>query len=267
MGVTLHLRLIDHERIVTRGLEVVNEAIRTGNPELLRDYLSGLPIEINPEVVEFHTLRLARLREVDAPEVVIENEVRFLQRATGEAYQPEAYRSATLDELRNLLGTWCWQSYTYDLGKLWDELFWFLEPLAGPDDHPLDPIRSSVGDQSQSPFSRALQGSVPYPVDDQGQSIIRTLGSEEPDCSGYNPPEACISILEALRSVDPATWSRHVAFRRELWQRTYPGWDEEEIIRRVETDLEMAREAFPVLLAAYTKAVERRYGISCEYDL
>ena len=267
MGVSLTLRLINHERIVSRGLEVVNDALRTENPEILRDYLSGLPIEIKPELVEFHTLRLARLREVNAPEVIIENEVRFLQRATGEAYQPEAYRSATLDELREMLGTWCWQSYTYDLGKSWDELFWFLEPLAGPADYPLYPIRPSVGNQSQSPFSRALQGSVPYPVDDRGQPIIRTLGSQEPDCSGYNPPEACSTILEALRSVDPATWMRHVSFRRELWLRTCRGWAEEEINERVETDLEMARESFPVLLAAYTEAVERGFGMSCEYDL
>jgi hypothetical protein len=267
MGVTLDLQLIDHERIAVRGLQVVNDAIRDNDPERLRDYLRELPIDVNPSVVEYRKARLARLREFDAPEMIIRNEEKFLRLATGEAYRPEEFKNATLDELRQLLGTWCWVSHSYSLDKAWDELYWFLEPVAGSDDFPLHPIRPRVGNSNQTVFDKALHGAVHYPNDELGDPVIRTLGSRERDCSGYNPPETCKVIAAALQRVDPSAWQGHVPFRCELYRRASPEMDAEDIAGRVDDELGYARDVFPVLVAAYAKAVEKGYGVSCEYSL
>jgi hypothetical protein len=267
MGVTLDLRLIDHERIAVQGLRMVNDAIRHGDPEILRRYLTELPVDVDSSIVDFRVERLSKLRDLEAPEVIIRNEEQFLRLAKGEAYRPEEFQYSTLDELRQLLGTWCWVSHSYSLDKAWDELHWFLEPMAGPDDLPLHPSRLKVGDPNQAVFGKALQGEAHYPKDDLGDPVIRTLGSREPDCSGYNPPETCAVILDALQRMEPAAWEEHVPFRCALYRRAIPDIDSEEIAVLVEDELSFARDAFPVLIAAYSKAVEKGYGMSCEYSL
>jgi hypothetical protein len=267
MGVTLDLRLIDHERIVVQGLRAVNDAIRHHDPEKLRHYLTGLPVEVDPSVVDYHQTRLARLRDVNAPEIIIRNEEQFLRMANGEVYREAEFKNAAFDELRELLGTWCWRTYSYSLDKVWNELHWFLEPIAGPDDFPLFPQRPRVDDPKQTVFGQALQGTMHYPNDDLGEPVIRTLGSREPDCSGYNPPETCEVILASLRQVDPPSWNDHVPFRCALYRRACPDLDDEQIAEFVEDELSAARNAFPELIGAYAKAVEKAYGVSCEYSL
>src|SRR5947209_2861010 len=117
MGVTLDLRLIDHERIAVRGLRAVNDALRHEDPQILRTYLMDLPIEVDSSVVDFRQTRLSKLRAFEAPEIIIRNEEQLLRFANGEAYRPEEYKNASLDELRHLLGTWCWMSHSYSLDK------------------------------------------------------------------------------------------------------------------------------------------------------
>src|SRR5262249_23646697 len=155
-----------------------------------------------------------------------------------------------------LLGTWCWLTHSFSLDKAWEELSWFLEPMAGPADHPLLPISPPVGDSHQSVFHKALHGSVAYPTDVLGQPVIRTLGSVERDCSGYNPPEICKAIAAHLREVDPRAWEEHVPFRRELYRRAVPGMTNEEIAECVADELAFATDTFGVLVSAYTNAVE-----------
>jgi hypothetical protein len=203
---------------------------------------------------------------VKAPEIIIRNEEQFLRLANGEAYRPEEFQNSTLDELRQLLGTWCWLTHSYSLDQAWDELHWFLEPMAGPDDFPLHPSRPDVGDPNQSLFTKALHGEVNYPKDDLGDPVIRTLGSRERDCSAYNPPQAAAAILAALQGVDPAAWDDHVPFRCQLYRRACGDLKNDEITF-VEDELSRARDAFAVLIAAYAKAVEKGYGVSCEYSL
>jgi hypothetical protein len=87
------------------------------------------------------------------------------------------------------------------------------------------------------------------------------------DCSGYNTPEDAKAILNALKNVDPAAWTEHVGLRRELYGRDSAGLDFEDIVGRVEDDVTWAREAFSTLLAAYSKAVDKGYAVSCEYSL
>lgn len=267
MGVTLDLRLINHDRIAVRGLRAVNEAIRCNNPEILRDYLAGLPIHVDPDVVEARQARLARLREVNAPEIIIQDEERLLRQASGEAYRPKELKDATFDELRQLLGTWCWMSDSYSLDKSWNELHWFLEPAEGPEDSPLFPLRPRIGDPNATIFTQALQGAVHYPKDELGQPVIRTLGSEEADCSGYNPPPITAEIYRALQAVDPSRWGEHVPLRRALYRRACPDLDDDAIAGCVDDDLWSAREVFPVVVAAYSKAAAKGYGASCEYSM
>jgi hypothetical protein len=267
MGVTLDLRLIDHERIVVRGLPVVNDAIRNNDPEILREYLRALPVDVDSSVIEYHQTRLARLREVKAPEVIIQNDERFLRMATGEAYRPEAFQSSTLDELRQLLGTWCWLTHSYSLDKAWEELRWFLEPRTGPAGRLLHPQPPPAGDPHQSTFDRALDGSVAYPTDMQSQPVIRTCGSAESGCSGYNPPEISKIIAARLRDVDPHTLKEQVPFRSDLYRQAVPGLTNEDIADFVADELAIATDTFPVLGVAYAKAAEKGFGVSCEYSL
>jgi hypothetical protein len=124
-----------------------------------------------------------------------------------------------------------------------------------------------MGDPNQSLIDKALDGAVGYPSDELGDPIIRTLGSPEKDCSAYNPPEICRHILAALRAIDPEAWEEHVPFRFELYRRAVPGMNEEETALFVEDELSAAREAFGVLVTAYEKAVEKGFGVSCEYSL
>jgi hypothetical protein len=266
MGVTLDLRLIDHERIVLGGTRAVNDAIRKKEPNILREYLASLPVEVDPAIVERHTHRLARLREFKAPEVIIQNEERFLDLAKGVPYRPERLQEATFDDLRELLGRWCWINHTYSLDKAWENLHWFLEPVAGPV-YATCPQYPEVGEPARSIWTKCMKGAIPYPKDELGDPIVGTLGSMEPGCSGYNPPDVCKEALTALQHVDPADWQKHFAFRRELYKKDTPGLSDEDVDVCIESELTFAMDAFPVLLMAYTKAVERGFGVSCEYSL
>src|SRR5262249_9102931 len=100
-----------------------------------------------------------------------------------------------------------------------------------------------------------------------GKPVIRTLGSPEGDCSGYNPPEICRAIVARLREVDPRAWEEHIPFRRELFRRAIPGMTDGEIAECVADELSIATGKFPVLLSTYTNAVEKGFGVSCEYSL
>jgi len=104
-------------------------------------------------------------------------------------------------------------------------------------------------------------------MDDLGNPVIRTLGTRERDCCEYNPPTTCISILEALQHVDPSTWDAHVSSRCSLFRRHCSYMDAGEVSERVSQELAAAREVFAILLKAYEKAVEKEWGVSCEYSL
>ena len=108
---------------------------------------------------------------------------------------------------------------------------------------------------------------MPYLKDDFGEPVIRTLGSQDPDLSGYNPPDSCQVILAALQRIDPGTWEQHVPLRSTLYHRACPDLNDDDIAECVENELAYVRDAFGVLLAAYAKAVEKGWGVSCEYSL
>ena len=225
-----------------------------------------MPVDVDQSIVDRHTRRLAKLREFKAPDIIVQNEERFLGLARGEPYQTDQLEKATFAELRDLLGTWCWLNHSYSLDKAWSDLHWFLEPVVGPV-YPTCPRYLEVGDPEQTVLTKAMKGEKPYPKDDLGDPVIRTLGSTDADCSGYNPPETCKLILQALQAVDVASWEELVPVRCALYKQENPDMPEEDVADCVANELSFAIEAFPILQSAYSRAVEKNFGVSCEYSL
>ena len=202
MGVTLAIRLIDHEHVVENGLRVVNDALSANDPGILVDYIASLPFNPEPEVVANRQARYDKLRALNAPDPILQNEERMLRLATGEAYARDVLTTKSMDELREVLGTWGWAHNSFNLGKAWQELDWFLQPADGPHDSLMLPQRPQVGDPAQTDFDRALNGSEQSPSDNSGLPIIRSCGSQDTDCFGYNPPESIAAIHSAIIGVD-----------------------------------------------------------------
>ncbi|HUE70060.1 MAG TPA: hypothetical protein VMP01_04155 [Pirellulaceae bacterium] len=267
MGVALDLRLIDHQRIVVDGLSIVNDAIRKDDPEVLRRYLGTLPVEVDDVLVAHHRSQLAQLRKMKAPKEIIQIAEQSLRRVSGEPYRPPAFAAANFDELRELLGTWCWMNHCFSLDKAWAELNWFLQPRDATPEPPHYPMQPRVGDPTQTLFDKAIHGAEQYPCDQSGLPIIRTLGSRHADCAGYNPPAISAAILERLETVDATTWPGLLSKYVAMYQRAFPNFDSEMVQEIAEGDLDAAQELFPVLKAAYQRAVNLGFGVSCEVSL
>ena len=267
MGVTLDLRMIDHDHVVEHGVVAVNEAISNNDASILAKYIRSLPFTPNQESIAYRQARCARLREVDAPEMPIQTEERLLRLVNGEAYSRDELSRQSLDELRHLLGTWGWAENSFNIDKLWSALDWFLQPVEGPDDFPMHVIRPKVGDAGQSLLDQALKGSEQSPLDDSGMPIIRTCGSEREDCYGYNPPSKVAEIVLDLNAIDPETWGALVARRIGMFKKSQLEIEDETIRNIVADELKDAREALGVLQAAYNTANDRRFGIACEFSL
>src|SRR6185295_8459646 len=254
MGVTCDLRLIDHKHVVEGGLTAVNRARAANDPAGLRDFIASLPFQSNPEVLAMREGRLSRLRQLQAPPIILENEERMLALARGDAYSPAALAKQSLDELRETLGHWNWVNCSYSLDKAWYELDWFLQPAEGEGDLLLYPSRPKPGDPHQTRLDQALNGaSEPPPV-------IRTCGSPEAGF-GYNDPPAVAAIDVALQSIDPQSWSKLLPARMDLYRRA-EHLDEAEAAEIAGREFEFARRAFPVLQQAYRDAAERGFGVA-----
>lgn len=261
MGVTLDLRLVDHDVVVTRGLPAVNEAIAKQSPEVLAEYLRRIPFAPNEAVIQWRKERCEQLRKVKAPQVIIDNETRFLRLVTGEAYTQANLEKLSLAELRNLLGTWGWAQHTYSLDKSWNALEWFLQPTDDPQE-----IRPGAGEPAQSLADKAVHGSELSPLDVEGQPVIRTCGSQEAGCFGYNPPPSIAAIQQWLAAVDGSSWKKLLSRRERFIRRTSPALDE--MAEEVAADeLEVACSALLKLKLAYQVAAERGRGVACEFSL
>ena len=265
MGVTLDLRLIDHVRVTSKDAPAVNRAVLENDARILLDYIVAIPFTPDPDTIAYRQERLKKLQDLHAPAVIIENEVTLLKNAKGEGYTSDILRSKTLDELRVILGQWGRYQDTYRL-ETWYGLDWFLQPAEGPDDLLTIPIRPKAGDPMQTLLDQALKGSELSPVDCEGMPLIRTCGSKDEDCFGYNPPEKVAVIHDRLSAVDVQKWDDLVPQRIELHQRNWR-YSSEQLNKHVEHELAYAREGFEVLLKAYGDARDREFGVACEYNL
>jgi len=267
MGVTCDLRLIDHRQVVEGGLVAVNRALAAKDPEILREYIAGMQFTPDPAAVQSREARLQRLKEAQAPEMIVQNEERLLSLVNGEAYSAAALAGLSLGELREMLGQWGWAAQSYSLDKAWYELDWFLQPREGQGELLLHPSRPPVGDPQQTLLDQALHGAEPSPLDDSRSPIIRTCGSQQPDCFGYNHPGKAAQISAQLEQIDPESWEDVVPRRAALYQRATPSLDTETIEATVAQELEFARDAFDVMRRAYAAAAAGQFGVACEYSL
>lgn len=266
MSVTLDLRLVDHHHVVERGIPAVNAALVADDTSLLMDYILSIPVMPDPEVIANRRDRWDQLRELKAPDVIIQNEERLYRLVSGEAYSRQALSAKSMGELRELLGTWEWVQNSFSIDKAWYELDWFLQPAAGPGDLLMYPIRPPTGDPSQSILDRALHGGERSPLDGSGSPIIRPCGSNAEDCFGYNPPAAIASIDEALAAIDEHSWNALIQWRVNLYNQTCPDLGDA-ISEIVLQEQELARMALAVARKAYRTARERGFGVACEYSL
>ena len=266
MGAICDLRLIDHENVVVGGRRAVDRALWANEPEILREYIAGLPLEVNPTAIAMREERLGRLRQYQAPAIIIENEERHLAEAKGEAYTPAALAPLSMDQLRETLGRWNWANWSYSLDKAWFELGWFLQPSECRGDEVLYQLRPEPGEPPTMLLDLAYWGAERSPRDHSGAPVIRTCGSSDEDCFGYNDPDLARAIDDALDAIDPTTWSEALP----LWISIYltdSSLSEDEISDIASQDLRLAQDAFRVLRQAYRDAVARGFGVACEYSL
>lgn len=267
MGVTLDLRMIDHDLIVRRGMPVVNAALTTDDASQLMRYVREIPFTPSSDAVVFRQSRCDQLRKVNAPQMIIQFEERMLRLVNGDAYSADELAKLNLDELRELLGTWGWAENSFSIDKAWYELDWFLQPADGPsDDLLMYPIRPKVGAPAQTVFDWALKGSQQSPCDNSGMPMIRTCGSQDDGCFGYNPPDVVAAISLALSAVNDQKWTDLIPQRIDQYSRACPEFANR-FANIVSQELDYARMAFGVMRTAYSLARERGLGIACEYSL
>jgi hypothetical protein len=196
----------------------------------------------------------------------VQIEERTLRLVNGDAYSRDALQKQTLDELRELLGTWGWPQNSFSICQTWYELDWFLQPAEGPDYILMFPLRPKTGDPSQTPIDWALCGAQSSPRDNSGAPIIRYCGSKHDDCFGYNPPDVVASIHAVLSTIDDQAWNDLVPQRIDQYQRANSEWGDN-LAAVVSNELENARIAFAEMRQAYHAAQEQGFGIACEYSL
>jgi hypothetical protein len=247
MGVSLALVAIDHEAIVERGLAVLNDAIAAGDPEKLRAYMRGLAVDVDPAIVAVHEKRLATLKSMNAPRVILENEKRLLTQAK----DPRAgLDEARLPELRGRLGAWCFRSRDCDIDKLWDVVHWFCDPKRRK--HKLDEPRFP-DDKKAKPttFDLAIHGEAPGPTDADGEPFF----GDAMDPVRYNPPATTQKIAKALAAVDKSGWP---ALAKKLD-------DDACYLGGLQDALGAATEARERLARFYARFAERGFGVSVSF--
>ena len=252
--------------MVEKGIPAVDEAVSKNDASILVEYLLTVPFRPNPQAIAYREERRDKLIAMDAPQVIIRNEEYFLGRVNGEAYTREKLSTMTLDELREELGGWGRESDSFELDRAWGDLDWFLQPAEVADNLLMSPSRPSVGDPSQTLLDQALIGGQPSPLDGTGSPIIRSLmPSEAGESLGYNPPETTQRMLDALMAVDVESWDEFVPTRVAQYDNSSENWgDTAEIVA---TELENAKMALSVTREAYRAAIERDFGVGCEFVL
>jgi hypothetical protein len=251
MGVCLALSQIDHKNIVLRGLPVLNRALQTGNLKPLRQLLKRMPFEESKELATNVRARIAALKKLKAPPMIIDVEKRRLLRASRP--KEDVIDRATVDELRNVLGRWNSECRTLDLDKSHDLLHWYCDPSRR---------RREEGDwrwrrrkRKPSAFDYALHGYQAYPLDAAGQPVIKTGGM--PDSSWYNPPEVVGQIASALAQVSINKWGKVDAAMSKSRYKPYCGDSKDR--------LEYAKGYFERFRVFYENASRRGFAVSVEY--
>lgn len=252
MGISLALCQIDHENVVVRGLPLVNLVLRSGDTEPLRELLRSMPFDEDAELVAAIRRKIAILRNMSAPALIIGGVEDRLRRALPPS--AEEIESATLDRLRDLLGRWSCETRTLDCDKESDWVHWYCDPARrnrGVEDWRYAEVSPSV-------FDFAFHGAEAYPQDDSGQPVIRTAGMQ--DSSWYNPPAVVAQVAAAFARFGKTDFDEWAAFDARMWGRIGgppPEPREDSPVRMVALFRDMAE--------FYTRAAARGFGVSVEY--
>ncbi len=200
-GVTLALRLIDHQRVAKEDRAVIEQFLAERDSTALVDYIASLPFSQDADLVQKAEARIigpqkATCLNMSAKEIRRYNEMwkQIIACLNGSAYQADALRDQSIDSLRELLGQWGSPVKSYDLLEDWKLVEWYLQPFDTPPNLSF-PRRLNVKRQDRNPFDWALLGRDDSPTDSLGAPLIRSCGSREPECFGYNPPDAVLEIL------------------------------------------------------------------------
>jgi hypothetical protein len=252
MGISLALYQVDHTNIVVKGLALVNEALRTQKTENLRTFLKSLRFDESPELVEYFQNRVDRLREVEAPPMIIEWEEKRL--ASVLPPQPGFIDWLSLDELRAMLGSWCREARSIDLDKLWDLIHWYCDPNRRKR---LDGGWRFLKYYTPSAFDYAFHGEAPYPLDLCGDTVIRTGGLQE--MSWYNSPQVVDQIAQAMSRTDCNDWDVIDEQMDSLSEEKRP------YLSGIQDRLNSVMKTFSRLSAFYISAAYRGFGVSVEF--
>jgi len=238
MGVALTLRIIDSHRLFVVGSKVVQDATDQNDPELLRRYLRSLPASVDLVATRQRFKRLRKLRELRAPEIILENEERMLREARRKQFTPESLTNASMDELRKLLNELC--SWCHDFGD--NNHARHLRRTVNPHN---DDYRY-LGRESRAVLA-ALDGIEEHPLFRGTTFQLGSFGHVRYGDFGYNPPEAVREIDDALAGIELDDFVRHMPKSQELAEK-----------------LDRARQDFALLRRVYWFARRRGAGVGSE---
>jgi hypothetical protein len=249
----LALFQVDHENLVVRGLPILNRAIETGELQPLRKLIKSLPFDESKELVAHFWKRVTKLKQVQAPQPIIEAEEKRLASAVRPA--PKTIDKASLADLRLMLGRWCSEARSVDLDKAWDLLHWFCDP--GRRQRNQGDWRGKGGTKKPSVWDCALHGHDPYPLDVSGQPLIKTAGNEGD--SSYNPPQIVADIAAAVSETSPDEWQKLDAKINSGKAESQP------YLADIDDRLNYVGPVWQQFLQFYQKAASRGFGVSVEY--
>jgi hypothetical protein len=219
----------------------------------LRALLRELPFDESPDLMAVQERRLARLRQLNAPSVIIENEELALsqfRRPSGKLLD-----EAPLEELRSMLVRWNTRARTCDLSKLWDVLHWFCDE--GRRQRVEGDWRLQRPNFQPSEIDFAIHGFERHPSDAAGQPIIVSGGMKDADW--YNPPEVVRRIAHKLAGIDTSAWKSIDAELDQVPHESQPYFG------GLQERFACVTELFPRFCPFYRQAADRGFGVSVEF--
>jgi len=177
----ISFQLIDHQRVVVDGTEVLNKAINAGELSVPREYLASLQFTPERSVVEFRLNRISKLKTLNASDEIVEMEQKALDLMTGVSYQNERLQQDNYEQLREKL---------VGLFIPWSETECYF------DDYESDKIKNY--------FSKSK-----LPVDANNEIMIPGVRNLATTSQGYLSPDDVDRLnplaVELLNAADPQT--------------------------------------------------------------
>ena len=264
MAYSLYLRSIDHAAAVEVGRLLVREAVDTGDVSKLKSYVLGLKVDRSDDLIAERRARISKLRELNAPAVIVENELTLLEELQGKPYARDKLEEADFETLRERLANWCWLARTVQLGN-WDAVLWYTSPVRREFDNNeaswtemLEPTDRWGRNLESFPIEAAILGCETWPQAHDGDSLV---GADRFDNARYNPPAIVARLADLLGDLAPE-WDQ-LFFRRSGLRRTPMA--EHDAETRSKLEFESAREDLASIQRAYRNAAAEGFGVCCYF--